>query len=80
MRRVVSAPHAVSQRDTQQMLALLALLSASPGMPFVGVYKTMLAEQTGDDTWLNVRAPLCPLDNTEAQTVRQGYRAVGALN
>lgn len=80
MRRVISAPQAVLESDTQQMLALLALLSACPGMPFVGVYKTMLAEQTGDDTWLNVRAPLCPLDNTEAQTVRQGYRAIGALN
>jgi len=80
MRRVVSAPHAVSDHDTQQMRALLALLSVSPGMPFVAVYKTMLAEQTGDDVWLNVRTPLCPLDNTEAQQVRQGYRAVGTLN
>jgi len=55
------------------------LLSVKPGMPFVGVYKAMLAEQTGDDRWLPMRAPLSPLDNTEAQTVRQGYRAIGAL-
>ena len=38
----------------------------------------MLAEQTGDDAWLNVRAPLSLLDNTEAQAVRKGYRAIGA--
>jgi 4-hydroxy-tetrahydrodipicolinate synthase len=48
-------------------------------MPFVGVYKAMLAEQTGDDRWLPMRPPLSPLDNTEAQTVRQGYRAIGAM-
>ena len=79
MRRVIAAPAQVSAEDTQLMTALLALLSVKPGMPFVGVYKTMLAEQTGDDRWLAMRAPLCPLDNTEAQTVRQGYRAIGAL-
>ena len=79
MRRVIAAPAQVSAEDTQLMTALLALLSVKPGMPFVGVYKTMLAEQTGDDRWLAMRAPLSPLDNTEAQTVRQGYRAIGAL-
>jgi hypothetical protein len=26
-----------------------------------------------------MRAPLSPLENTEAQSVRQGYRAIGAL-
>ena len=48
-------------------------------MPFVNVYKTMLAEQTGDDAWLNVRAPLCRLDADEEQAVRTGYRAIGAM-
>lgn len=75
MRRVINAPGAVSAADVQLMASLLDLLGAMPGMPFVAVYKTMLAEQTGDDTWLNVRAPLNPLDNTEAQAVRKGYRA-----
>lgn len=78
MRRVIAAPAQVSAADAQLMGALLALLSVKPGMPFVGVYKAMLAEQTGDDRWLAMRAPLSPLDNTEAQTVRQGYRAIGA--
>ena len=75
MRRVINAPGAVSAADVQLMASLLDLLGVMPGMPFVAVYKTMLAEQTGDDTWLNVRAPLNPLDNTEAQAVRKGYRA-----
>lgn len=75
MRRVIDAPGAVSAADVQLMTSLLGLLGAMPNLPFVGVYKTMLAEQTGDDTWLNVRAPLSPLDNTEAQAVRKGYRA-----
>lgn len=75
MRRVINAPGAVSAADVQLMASLLDLLGAMPDLPFVAVYKTMLAEQTGDDTWLNVRAPLNPLDNTEAQAVRKGYRA-----
>lgn len=82
MRRVIDAPGQVSAADVQLMASLLDLLGVMPGMPsmpFVSVYKTMLAEQTGDDAWLNVRAPLNPLDNTEAQTVRKGYRAIGAL-
>jgi 4-hydroxy-tetrahydrodipicolinate synthase len=79
MRRVINAPGAVSAADGQLMAALLSLLGAMPNLPFVSVYKTMLAEQTGDDAWLNVRAPLSPLDNTEAQAVRKGYRAIGAL-
>jgi 4-hydroxy-tetrahydrodipicolinate synthase len=79
MRRVIDAPGRVSAQDTQLMSALLALLSVKPGMPFVGVYKAMLAEQTGDDRWLPMRAPLSPLENTEVQSVRQGYRAIGAL-
>ena len=79
MRRVIDAPGAVSAADVQLMASLLGLLGAMPNLPFVGVYKTMLAEQTGDDTWLNVRAPLSPLDNTEAQAVRTGYRAAVSL-
>ena len=78
MKRVMSAPDKVSQADEQLILDLLKLLSIKPGMPFVGVYKAMLAEQTGDDAWLTMRAPLSPLDNTELQTVRSGYRALGA--
>ena len=77
MRRIVDKPRSVSASDDANMAALLALLAVRPGMPFVSVYKTMLAEQTGDDFWCNVRLPLCPLDNTEAQAVRQGYRALG---
>ncbi len=79
MRRIVSAPASVSAQDQQLMNALLALLGVRPDMPFVGAYKVMLAEQTGDDGWLNMRAPLSPLEPGEAQAVRQGYRAIGAL-
>ena len=78
LRRIVDAPTRVTPEDEKLVLDLLALLHARPNMPFLCVYKTMLAEQTGDDAWLHVRAPLCPLDNTEAQTVRAGYRAIGA--
>ena len=79
MRRIVAAPSAVAPDDEKLIRELLALLSVLPGMPFVSVYKTMLAEQTGDDGWLHVRAPLSGLDPTELQTVRKGYRAIGAL-
>jgi len=79
MRRIVSAPAAVSPADARCMAGLLDVLSVRPGMPFVAVYKTMLAEQTGDDAWLHVCAPLSLLDNTEARAVRDGYRALGPI-
>ena len=79
MRRVIDAPASVSADDVKLMTSLLALLGVMPGMPFVGVYKMMLAEQTGDDFWLTMRAPLSPLDNAETKAVREGYRAIGAL-
>lgn len=78
MSRIVAAPTQVSDADKKLVLDLLALLSLKPNMNFVSVYKTMLAEKTGDDTWLNVRLPLMPLENTEAQAVREAYRAIGA--
>lgn len=78
MARVIKNPHQVSPEDSALIVALLALLGIRPDMPFVGVYKQMLAEQTGDAMWLNMRAPLSPLDPSEAQAVREGYRALGA--
>ena len=78
MARVIKDPHHVNPADSQLILSLLALLSVRPNMPFLGVYKQMLAEQTGDAMWLNMRAPLSPLDPSEAQAVREGYRAIGA--
>ena len=78
MRRVIDKPHAISAEDSKLMLDLLALLSCLPDMPFLGVYKCMLAEQSGDAAWLTMRAPLSPLTALEEQTVRKGYRAIGA--
>ncbi len=78
MARVVKSPASVSAADGQLMLDLLAVLGVRPNLPFVGVYKMMLAEQLGDAQWLNMRAPLCPLDSSEAQAVRDGYHALGA--
>lgn len=78
MARVINHPHNVSTEDSQLIASLLALLSIRPNMPFVGVYKQMLAEQNGDAMWLNMRAPLSPLDPSEAQAVCDGYRAIGA--
>ena len=79
MARIVNSPANVTLQDSQLILSLLALLGVRPNMPFVGVYKMMLAEQTGDAQWLNMRAPLCPLDSAEAQAVRDGYHALGSL-
>ncbi|MEO8542156.1 MAG: dihydrodipicolinate synthase family protein [Burkholderiaceae bacterium] len=77
MARIMAKPQQVDPRDAKLVLDLLALLSLCPGTNFVNVYKTMLAEQTGDDTWLHVCAPLCPLEPREEQAVRAGYRAIG---
>lgn len=76
--RIVATPSQVSPADEKLVLDLLALLSAKPNLNFVSVYKAMLAEQTGDDVWLNVRPPLMPLEATELQAVRKAYRALGA--
>lgn len=78
MARIVANPQQVDAQDAKLVLDLLALLSIRPGTNFVNVYKTMLAEQTGDDIWLNVRAPLCRLEPEEEDAVRAGYRAIGA--
>lgn len=78
MCRVIRGPATVSAADKKLMLDLLALLSIQPGMPFVAVYKAMLAEQTGDEAWMQVRLPLCALAGAQAQAVRSGYRAIGA--
>ena len=78
MARIVRNPQQVDSADEKLVLDLLALLSIRPGLQFVNVYKTMLAEQTGDDAWLQVRAPLCPLDSDEELAVRAAYRAIGA--
>lgn len=78
MKRVMSRPDKVAYADEQLVLDLLRVLTIRPGMPFVSVYKAMLAEQTGDNTWLNVRVPLSPLENGELLAVRNGYRALGA--
>jgi 4-hydroxy-tetrahydrodipicolinate synthase len=79
MQRVIAAPERVSAVDQQLMTDLLALLSVRPAMPFVGVYKAMLAAQTGDDFWLTMRAPLSALDSAELQAVQVGYRSLGKL-
>jgi 4-hydroxy-tetrahydrodipicolinate synthase len=79
MQRVVSQPGQVSIADQRLMTQLLALLGVLPELPFVAVYKTMLAEQSGDDAWLRLRAPLCRLEPAEEQVVRQAWRAIGAL-
>ncbi|MFM7332178.1 MAG: dihydrodipicolinate synthase family protein [Brachymonas sp.] len=71
MRRMMDAPAAVSAQDDAQMRALLAVLSMRPNMPFVSVYKAMLAQQTGDQAWLRVRAPLTPLSAQELADVQR---------
>ena len=78
MARVIASPATVAAADSQLILDLLALLGVRPDMPFVGVYKMMLAEQLGDAQWLNMRAPLSPLSTDEAKAVRDGYHALGA--
>lgn len=77
MQRVVSQPTQVSAADAQLMAQMLAILGLLPGMPFVSVYKTMLAALCGDDAWLRVRPPLSPLEPAEEQAVRQACRELG---
>jgi 4-hydroxy-tetrahydrodipicolinate synthase len=78
MRRIINAPAAVSAPDLTRMHAILALLSIKPGMPFVSAYKTILAQQTGDDAWLRVKAPLTALSQDENAAVRLAYQAIAS--
>ncbi|MDB5848260.1 MAG: hypothetical protein JWP29_2012 [Rhodoferax sp.] len=75
LRRVISSPQSVSPADEKLINDLIRLMTVLPGMPFVSCYKAGLAEQTGDDTWLNVRAPLSRLEAHEEKAVREVYRA-----
>jgi len=75
LRRVISSPQQVSPADEKLIHDLIRLMTVLPGMPFVSAYKVGLAEQSGDDVWLNVRAPLTKLDPHEEQAVREVYRA-----
>ncbi|APW40334.1 hypothetical protein RD110_26625 [Rhodoferax koreense] len=75
LRRIISSPQTVSKADEQLVLDLLRLMTVLPGMPFVSAYKVGLAEQMGDDVWLNVRAPLTKLEPEEEKAVREVYRA-----
>jgi len=77
LRRIISKPNEVSKADEQLVLDLLRLMTVLPGMPFVSAYKVGLAEQMGDDVWLNVRAPLTKLEPQEEKAVREVYRATG---
>jgi 4-hydroxy-tetrahydrodipicolinate synthase len=79
LRRIVTAPAALSPPDEQLMLRLLAVLGVLPGLPFVPVFKALLAEQCGNNNWLAVRAPLCMLEPEEERAVRQAYRAIAEL-
>lgn len=79
MRRIVSQPAQLAQQDAQLMGSLLALQTLQPGLPFVALYKTVLAEQSGDAGWLRLRPPLSPLEPAEDAMVRQAYRAIGPL-
>ncbi len=75
LRRIISSPQNVSKADEQLVLYLIRLMTVLPGMPFVSAYKVGLAEQMGDDVWLNVRAPLTKLEPEEEKAVREVYRA-----
>ncbi len=79
MRRIVSQPALVSAQDAALMGRLLALQTLQSDLPFVALYKTILAEQSGDAGWLRLRPPLSPLEPTEDALVRTAYRAIGPL-
>jgi len=45
---------------------------------FVPVMKSILAGQSGDAAWLNVRAPLRPADAAEGQRLAQAFKQIAA--
>ncbi len=63
-------------RDQDAMEQLLSLIGSDYFLP---VFKAILAEQSGNEGWARVRAPLLPLDPAAAQHVRQRYRAIAAV-
>jgi 4-hydroxy-tetrahydrodipicolinate synthase len=79
MARIVAQPAQVAPADADLLARLLALQNLQPAMPFVALYKTLMAEQSGKPGWLRVRAPLSLLEPTEQVRVRKGYRDLGPL-
>jgi 4-hydroxy-tetrahydrodipicolinate synthase len=79
MLRILKAQGPLAASDAALMAGLHAVHGVLPGLPFVAVYKTLMAEQAGLDGWLHLRAPLSPLEPDEEQAVRQAYRALGTL-
>lgn len=79
MARIVADPSNVATADAALLAGILALQHLQPPMPFVPLYKTLMAEQSGKPGWLRVRAPLAELEPAEQERLRQGYRALGPL-
>jgi 4-hydroxy-tetrahydrodipicolinate synthase len=79
MARIVAQPAHVSAADSDLLTRMLALQNMQPPMPFVALYKTLMAEQSGKPDWLHLRAPLSELEPAEQERVRDGYRVLEPL-
>jgi 4-hydroxy-tetrahydrodipicolinate synthase len=75
MRRIVSAQGRAQVRDQDAMEQLLGLIGSDHFLP---VFKTVMAEQHGDDGWRHMRSPMMPPPAPRELEIRQGYRAIAS--
>ena len=62
--------------DKAALAPMQTALSYMKG-PFVPVMKSILAAQSGEASWLNVRAPLQAFDAAEGQRIAQAFKQIG---
>ncbi|MBI3711095.1 MAG: dihydrodipicolinate synthase family protein [Proteobacteria bacterium] len=68
-----AAETAKSQREIERLVKLFA------GRPFVATLKTIMAEISGDPTWLAVRAPLVAASEAERRAIVEAWRGLSRV-
>ena len=76
--RIIRNPQNVDKTDWDALNALGGLVWDAGAPFFLGVYKTIMAEQQKDASWLNCRLPQTPMSATDRAALVKKYKAIEA--
>jgi 4-hydroxy-tetrahydrodipicolinate synthase len=76
--RIIRNPQNVDKTDWAALNALGGLVWDAGAPFFLGVYKTIMAEQTKDASWLNCRLPQTPMSEADRAVLLKKYKAIEA--
>ena len=76
--RIIRNPQNVDKTDWAALNALGGLVWDAGAPFFLGVYKTIMAEQTKDASWLNCRLPQTPMSDADRAVLLKKYKAIEA--